>query len=193
MAGVLLVYGGGSGEFWVNYPLLAWAELIVGGILFGRILLNNEQKTYRWGAWFGLCSLAGFGLLRGLNSFGTIRPLGIDSWTGFFSVVKYPPSIAFVLLTMGVNLLLLWGFSLVRPKELKGMNPLVVFGRTPLFSYVAHIGVYFILGRLLVPQGTSLGIMFLFWLAGLVILYFLARWYCGFKSRQPSRSWVRLI
>lgn len=193
LAGVLLVYGGGTGEFWVNYPLLAWAELIVAGILFGRILLINKHKTYRWGAWFGLCSLAGFVILRGLNGFGTIRPLGIDSWTGFLSVVKYPPSIAFVLLTMGVNLLLLGGFSLIRPNEMKEMNPLLVFGRTPLFSYVVHIGIYLILGRLLVPQGTSLGIMVLFWLGGLVILYFLARWYGGFKSRQPSRSWVRLI
>jgi uncharacterized membrane protein len=193
LAGVLLVYGGGSGEFWVNYPLLAWVELIVGGILFGRILLKNEQKAYRWGAWVGLFSLAGFGLLRRLNGFGTIRPLGIDSWTGFLSVVKYPPSIAFVLLTMGVNLLLLWGFSLIRPQALKGINPLIVFGRTPLFSYVVHIVVYLVLGRLLVPRGTSLGIMYLFWLGGLVILYFLARWYAGFKSHQSARSWVRLF
>jgi len=193
LAGVLLVYGGGGGEFWVNYPLLAWAELIVGGMLFGKLLLIDEQKAYRWGAGFGLFSLAGFGLLRGLNGFGTIRSLGIDSWMDFFSVVKYPPSIAFVLLTMGVNLLLLGGFSLLRPKELRGMNPLVVFGRTPLFSYLVHIGIYLLLGRLLVPQGTSLGIMVLFWLAGLVFLYFPARWYAEFKSSQPDHSWVRLI
>ena len=193
LAGVLLVYGGGGENFWVNYPLLAWVELIVCGIIFGQILLKDEKNAYRWAGLIGLALLVSFVPLRSINAFGTIRPLATDTWMGFLSVVKYPPSLAFVLLTMGINLILLWIFSRVGSEEGSGRNPLLVFGRVPLFSYVVHIGIYLILGRLFVPQGTSLGIMYLFWLGGLGILYLTAYWYAGFKSHQPPRSWVRYL
>ena len=193
LAGVLLIYGGGSENFWVNYPLLAWVELIVCGMLFGRILLNDEEKAYRWTGRVGIICLGGFGLLRGLNGFGTIRPLANDTWMGILSVVKYPPSLAFVLLTMGINLLMLWFFYRLWKNGISHWNPLVVFGRAPLFSYVVHILIYLLMGRLLVPQGTSLGIMYIFWLGGLALIYLPARWYGIFKAAQPSRSFVRLF
>ena len=191
LAGVLLVYGGGSENFWVNYPLLAWVELIICGMFFGRILLKDEKNAYRWAGMIGLALLVVYIPLRSINAFGTIRPLATDTWMGFLSVVKYPPSLAFVLLSMGINLILLWIFSRVEPEEGSGRNPLMVFGCVPLFSYVVHILIYLILGRLFVPQGTSLGIMYLFWFGGLGILYLPANWYAVFKSRQSSRSWVR--
>jgi uncharacterized membrane protein len=190
LAGVLLVYGGGSENFWINYPLLAWVELIVLGILFGQVMLKDEKQGFRWGAWFGLICLGGFVLLRTLNGFGTIRPLEVDSWTGFLSVVKYPPSLVFVLLTMGINLLLVWAFSHLWKRGIPKWDPLLVFGRAPLFSYVGHIGIYIILGRVFVPQGTTLGVMYLVWLGGLIILYLPAYWYGAYKSLQPPRSWV---
>ncbi len=193
LAGVLLIYGGGEGEFWVNYPLLAWVELIVFGMLFGRLLLGDKKKAYRVGAWVGLGCLLGFAGLRYLNGFGTIRPLAQGNWMGFFSVVKYPPSMAFTLLTIGINLILLWIISRIRSGGVLGWNPLLVFGRTALFSYLAHIVIYLTLGRLFVPDGASLGIMYLFWLGGLGILYFPAKWYEKFKSGKPARSWVRLF
>ena len=193
LAGVLLVYGGGSENFWVNYPLLAWAEIVVWGILFGRILLKEKEKAYRLGSWAAMICLVGFVLLRSMNGFGTIRPLENDTWMGFLSVVKYPPSLAFVLLTMGINLFALWFFSRLWKSGTSNWNPLVVFGRAPLFSYVVHIVIYLLVGRLLVPQGTSLGIMYIFWLGGLVIMYLPARWYGIFKAAQPSRSFVRLF
>jgi len=193
LAGVLLVYGGGGEDFWVNYPLLAWAELIVCGMIFGRILLKDRSKAYRWAGGSSLLLLVGFTIIRTLNSFGTIRPLPVDSWMDFLSVVKYPPSLAFVCLTMGINLFLLWVFSRGECEQLSERHPLLVFGRTPLFSYVVHIMIYLILGRLLAPEGTSLGVMYLFWLGGLAILYLPANWYGVFKSRQPPRAWVRYL
>jgi len=47
------------------------------------------------------------------------------------------------------------------------------------------------MGRLLTPDGSSLGLMIVLWAAGLGILYLPARWYGLYKSRQPDRSWVR--
>jgi uncharacterized membrane protein len=193
LGGVLLIYGGGGENFWVNYPLLAWVELVICGLLFGRILLMDEVKIYRRGAWVGLVCLVGFVLLRYWNGFGAIRPLASDNWMGFLSVVKYPPSLVFVFLTMGINLLLLWFISLIHYGESSRWNPFLVFGRAPLFSYVVHIVVYLILGRLFFPEGTSLRIMYLIWLGGLVVMYFPAYWYGIFKSNQPSRSLLRFL
>jgi uncharacterized membrane protein len=193
LPGTLLVYGGGSGEYWTNYPLVAWLEVAVFGLLFGKWLQRDERKTYRAGFWLGLVFMAGFGLVRIVGGFGNIRPLQVNSWTSFLEVVKYPPSMAFVLLTIGVNLMLLAGFSLVKKTPFHSWNPLFVFGRVPLFTYLAHIAVYFWMGRLLRPEGSSLGVMYVLWLAGLALLYFPARWYGRYKRRAGDHSWVRFF
>lgn len=193
LPGVLLIYGGGWGNFWVNYPLLAWLEVTVFGLYFGKLIEKGENKTFRGAGTLGILFLVGFAIIRVLNGFGNIRPLPLDSWMGLLSVVKYPPSMAFVLLTLGCNLILLWAFSHLRQGRLGKMNPLLVFGRTALFSYVSHIVIYIILGRILTPSGTSLGVMYLLWLVGLGILYPLAYWYSQFKSRQGPRSWVHFL
>jgi uncharacterized membrane protein len=191
LAGTLLVYSGGKGEFWTNYPLLAWVELVVLGLLFGKWIQVNAKKAYQKGVWLGLVFLMGFVLLRLSNGFGNIRPLPIDNWMEFLNLVKYPPSMTFVLLTMGVNLILIGVFSRIKKPALGDWNPMLVFGRVPLFSYLTHLGVYLLMGRLLTPKGSSLWVMIILWFVGLAILYFPARWYGLYKSRQPARSWVR--
>lgn len=193
LAGTLLVYSGGKGEFWTNYPLLAWIEVIVFGMLFGKWLLSDAKKAYQKGAWLGLIFLAGFVLLRLSNGFGNIRPLALGDWMDFLTIVKYPPSMAFTLLTTGVNLIMLWIFSWIERPVLAEWSPLLVFGRVPLFFYLAHIGMYALMGRLLTPGGSSLEIMITLWIVGLGMLYFPARWYGRFKARQTARSWVRYL
>ena len=191
LAGTLLIYSGGRGVYWTNYPLLAWVELIILGLLFGKWIQKDARRAYQKGAWLGLVFLVGFVLLRISNGFGNIRSIPVRNWMDFLSLVKYPPSMTFVLITTGINLILLWVFSRFRRPVFGEWNPLLIFGRVPLFFYLAHIGVYFLMGRTLTPNGSSLGVMILLWLVGLGILYFPARWYSQYKARQPARSWVR--
>ncbi len=191
LAGTLLIFSGGRGKYWTNYPLLAWVELIILGLLFGKWIQNDVSRAYRKGAWLGVTFLVGFVLLRFLNGFGNIRSMPIGNWMDFLSLVKYPPSMTFVLITTGINLILLWVFSRFRRPVFGEWNPLLNFGRVPLFFYLAHIGVYFLMGRMLAPNGSSLGIMIVLWLVGLAILYFPASWYGQFKARQPTWSWVK--
>jgi len=191
LVGTLLVYSGGTGEFWTNYPLLAWVELLVLGMLFGKWVQIDVKKAYQKGAWLGVIFLVIFVMVRLNNGFGNIRPLPVDNWMGFLSLVKYPPSMTFVLLTIGVNLILLWGFSWIKKPVIGDWNPVLVFGRVPLFFYISHIGLYFLMGRQLTSGGSSLAVMLALWFAGLIVLYFPARWYGLYKSRQPAKSWVR--
>lgn len=191
LPGVFLVYGGGSENFWVNYPLLAWVEVILFGMAYGSWLDQDREKTYQSSFLVGGLFLAGFLILRVLNGFGNIRPYQPGEWREFFSLVKYPPSMSFILLAMGVNLILLGISSIIRSAWHKSWNPLLVFGRVPLFAYLGHIVIYLLIGKFITPSGSSLGVMYLFWLIGLAGLYPLARWYWQYKNSRSENSWVR--
>lgn len=198
-----LLYSGGDGELWSTFTVLPWLELVVFGMLFGRWLLADEGKAYQRGLWIGMGLLALFVLLRVADGFGNIRPREGDTWIDFLNVVKYPPSLTFTFLTMGANLIALWGFAkagapgpvLSRPVQdgataLQTVTkPLVAFGRAPLFFYVLHLILYMLMGRYFEPFGASLPSMYLYWLAGLAILYLPARWYGRLKqSKSPLRG-----
>jgi CubicO group peptidase (beta-lactamase class C family)/uncharacterized membrane protein len=185
--------GGNFPAVWVNYPILAWLELAVFGLAFGQWLAQDREKTFRLAVMMGLVSLAAFIVLRGLDGFGNLRPISDDGWMNFLNPVKYPPSITFTLLTIGVNLLLLRLFAWIEEWRASLLQPLVVFGSTPLFFYILHLFLYAIIGRILTPQGVSIALMLPFWILGLLALYPLCKWYAGIKVKQPDQSVLRFI
>jgi uncharacterized membrane protein len=186
---LVLLYSGGDGEFWSTFTMLPWLELVAFGMLFGRWLLADENNAYQNGFWIGIVLLVLFVILRSADGFGNIRPREGNSWIDFLNVVKYPPSLTFTFLTMGVNLLVLWGFSKAGQGFQTASRPLVAFGSAPLFVYVLHLYLYMLMGRNFEPSGTSLPAMYLYWLAGLAILYLPALWYGRFKqSQNPLRG-----
>ena len=209
---LILLYSGGDGAFWSNYPVLPWLELAVFGMLFGRWLLADEKQAYQKGLWIGLVLLVLFVIVRYGNGFGNIHPRAGNTWIDFLNVVKYPPSLVYTFLTMGVNLIALWGFSKAGPSTparsalpaglpvpaslvqagqgfQMASKPLVAFGSAPLFAYVLHLALYMLMGRIFTPRGSSIPVMLPYWLAGLVLLYPLAQWYGRFKhSENPLRG-----
>jgi hypothetical protein len=108
-----------------------------------------------------------------------------NTWIDFLNLVKYPPSITFTLLTMGLNLVLLGLFSRANEKVQTFFFPLVVYGRAPLFFYVIHLFLYAGLGLWLAPGGTSLLAMYPYWLLGLLLL-FPACFFYGRLKLRPS-------
>jgi hypothetical protein len=99
----------------------------------------------------------------------------------------------FTLLTMTINLSLLWLFHKTVARIPQIFSPLVIFGQAPLFFYISHLFLYGLLGLLLVPEGSSIPLMYVVWLVGLLILYPLCAWYGRFKASQPVGSIVRLF
>jgi hypothetical protein len=134
-----------------------------------------------------------FLLVRIPDGFGNIRPRAGDTWIDILNMVKYPPSLAFLLATMGVNLLLLGLFARVRDEQQRYLQPLLVYGQVPLFFYLAHLFLYEALGNLLTSEGTSLPAMYLYWLLGLLILYPLCLAYGRLKRRQAPNALLRLL
>jgi hypothetical protein len=108
-------------------------------------------------------------------------------------VVKYPPSIVFIALTLGVDLLLLALLARAGDSLARWGQPLPALGRSPLFFYVAHLYLYGLMGLALGPRGTSIPRMYLFWLLGLAILLPLCWLYGRFKQRRAPESLWRLF
>jgi uncharacterized membrane protein len=162
---------------------------VVLGILFGRWLLKDQQQAYS-AAWkIGLGFLSAFLVIRYLDGFGNILPRMGNTWIDFLNLVKYPPSITFTLLTMGLNLILLGLFAMTSEKVQTFFYPLVVYGRAPLFFYVVHLFLYAGLGLWLTPGGTSLVAMYPYWLLGLLILFPVCLFY-GWLRQRPTANRV---
>jgi uncharacterized membrane protein len=189
----ILIYPGGNGSLWSNYPLLPWLELVVFGILFGRWLIRDQQQAYRGAMIIGLVFLSGFLVIRYLDGFGNILPRMGDTWINFLNVIKYPPSMAFTLLTMGLNLVLLGLFARANTRIQTFFYPLVVYGQVPLFFYVVHLILYAGLGLWLAPEGTSITRMYPIWLLGLLVLLPVCLFYGKFKHRKLANKVLRYL
>jgi uncharacterized membrane protein len=191
----LVLTPGGIPEIalWTNYPILPWLELVTFGILFGNWLVADERQTLERAWIIGAIFLIAFVAIRYLDGFGNIRPRMGDSWIDFLSVVKYPPSMAFTLMTMGINLILLSAFARIAGQAQSFIRLLAVFGRSPLLFYIIHLFLYAALGYLFTPHGTSIPAMYPYWLLGLAILFPLCWWYGRFKLRQPANSLWRFL
>ena len=178
---------------WSNYPILPWLELVTFGMAFGHWVASDSKQAFRRALQLGGIFLAAFVVIRFLDGFGNIRPRAGNTWIDFLNVVKYPPSMTFTLLTMGINLAVLWLFARAHDVWQQFLRPLAVFGQAPLFFYVLHLFLYAGLGYLLTPNGTSVPVMYPYWLLGLLILFPVTLWYDLFKRRQPANSILRFF
>lgn len=189
----LLIYSGGDGKLWVNYPIFAWLELVTLGMVFGHWLGKDPKAAFRGALFIGLFFLGAFLVLRYLDGFGNLRPRMGTGWIDYLNSVKYPPSITFNLFAMGVNLILLWLFARILEKVRIIPQLLSVYGRAPFFFYVLHLFFYLSLGLWLTPEGTSIAAMYPYWIFGLLMLFPLTLWFGAFKRRQPVNSPLRFL
>jgi len=188
----LLLVPGHTNVLLVMYPLIPWFAVTALGVVFGRAVRQYPEPALRAAPWIGLALLVTALGLRALSGFGSIILPRDDSWIEFLNFVKYPPALVFSLFTLGVNLMILgalasWG------RFAAALSPLAVFGRTPLFFYLAHLYFYAALGALFFRHPVELPWMMAVWLAGLVPLWHLCRRYRAFKESRPAGSFWRFL
>jgi uncharacterized membrane protein len=192
--------------FGTQYPLIPWIGVMAAGYGFGPVLLCEPASRQRWlvGLGTGLC--VAFVAVRALNVYGDP-----DLWSpqqdatftvlSFLNCHKYPPSLCYLLMTLGPALLLLAFFEWAPHGP---GRPLLIFGRVPMFFYLIHIplihglmaaAAYATYGRpvlpalfegKLSPDGYLPGV-YCIWLGILLLLYFPCRWFAGVKARR--RDW----
>lgn len=187
----MLLIPGHTGPWIVFYPTIPWMGMTGLGVVLGRLLIGRRVAVSRglWATGFALLGLfLGIRLFAGTGGY----PGASDGWIAFFSLIKYPPEMAFLVLTTGINLLLLRAWMLLESGRFLRTGPITVFGQSPLFFYIAHLYLYALMGWAF-PQGMRLAHMMPFWLAGLVILYPLCVAYGRFKRSRPIDSLWRLF
>ncbi|SEP51343.1 hypothetical protein SAMN04487843_1506 [Methylobacterium sp. ap11] len=119
----------------------------------------------------------------------------------FFALTKYPPSLLFLLLTLGIGALLL--AALERKRAVPVVAALAVFGGAPLFFYLLHLtvlrllyhGAFAIWGA---TQGATFGVAnygwVLVWYAGLIApLYLPTAWFARFKASRRDIAWLKYL
>jgi uncharacterized membrane protein len=187
----------------VGYPLLPWAAMMMLGWSFGRYVLSRPDRSgTHWSPASlllvcGGVALAVFALLRGMNAYGNMRLLRLDnSWIQWLHVSKYPPSLTFATLELGLMALILsalFRWQHVLSSETRNRNPVLVFGQTAFFFYIVHILVLEVAARALgMHHKHGLFASSLATILVLAILYPLCLWYRQYKTAH-SGTWVRFI
>jgi uncharacterized membrane protein len=187
-----LIFIPGQTDIWqVHYSIFPWFGITGLGIIFARLLIKRESQVYRFMPFTGISLLLGFIAIRMLKGFGnySLFDTGLIS---FLNVTKYPASLSFITLTLGINLLLLYLLFKGEKHLVFIGRPMLNFGRVALFFYIAHLYLYSIIG-LAFPKGTTYLRMYLVWFTGLLILLPLCNMYRKFKTRTPLESIWRLF
>jgi uncharacterized membrane protein len=206
-----VVFHRGHSVVLVAYVLVPWVGVTALGYVLGTIYLWSGAARRRLLAWLGTGLIAGFVLLRFVNLYGDPFPWSQQQtplWTllSFLNTNKYPPSLLFLLMTLGPTVLLLRAFDGGVPSL---MRPVLTIGKVPLFFYVLHFYLIHLLavgaswaryGRVRemfespdlahfpfsAPPGWDLGlpVVYAVWVVVLVTLYPLCRWYAGLRQRR---------
>ena len=199
------------------YTLVPWLGIMLVGFGAGPLFMMAPIARRELFLKIGGAALIFFGLLRFSNFYGDPAPWAVQKNAGytvlsFVNVTKYPPSLLFCCLTLGILFLLL-SFA----EELKGtlVKIITVYGRVPLFYYILHwyllhfimLAVVFLqgyhwadlqfgtfqFGRPQATSGLGLGAIYLVWLSVVVILYPLCNWYQRYKAKHPEKQWLRYL
>jgi uncharacterized membrane protein len=127
----------------VAYPLVPWIGVMAAGYCFGRVYSLESVPRRRLLRRLGLTLIAAFLVIRGLNVYGDPRPWSLQGQPvftvlSFLNTTKYPASLSYLLMTLGPAMLFLAWADRLRVSE---RNPLLVFGRVPLFYFIVHIPI----------------------------------------------------
>jgi uncharacterized membrane protein len=210
-----------------GYALIPWLGVMMAGYCFGRLYRDRDatrlghegplvpaEKRQAVLLGLGLALTALFVTIRFVNGYGDPAPWSVQTRAGmtplsFLATTKYPPSLDYVLMTLGPSIFLL---GLLDRVTVRPWHPLLVFGSVPFFYYLCHLfllhGVAVVLAWFryhrvaflfqLMPSfnpaatgvppeyGYSLGMTYVIWACIVAALYPLCLWYSKLKARHKS-------
>lgn len=206
-------------SFRVGYPIIPWVAVMSLGYYFGSFYDNtfDPLKRLRLFNIIGIIAIVAFVAIRSINIYGNLT-----QWKeydnlkqtvfSFFNLSKYPPSLDFLLVTLGGAFLFL-----ANTEKLKGkiVNFLCVFGRVPFFFYIIHIYLIHFLAMLtaeitgfgwqsmilhslpwairvdeLKGFGFNLAIVYMIWIFVIAMLYPLCKKFDAYKQNNKDKWWL---
>jgi uncharacterized membrane protein len=204
--------------FGTGYCLVPWMGVMAAGYGFGRLFQLDRPARRRRFIQIGVVMTLAFITLRAANVYGDPRPWTEQAsrlWTfmSFLNCTKYPPSLLYLLMTLGPAILALAVFD--RPLG-RLERPVVTFGRVPLFFYLLHIPLIHGAAALCdyvrygwsplaaggpwevrpenVPEsyGVSLPVVYAIWVGVVLVLYPACRWFANVKRRRRD-AWLSYL
>ena len=203
----------------VGYPLIPWIGVTAIGYSLGQVYAWSSERRGSFLLRTGLGATAGFVILRSLNTYGdpvrwTTQKSAAFTVLSFLNTNKYPPSLSFLLMTLGPVLVFLWALDRRTPDALR---PALILGRVPMFYYLLHMPVIHLLAvavcyaryshvhwmfesptisqfPITAPPGWgfSLPVIYLIWASVVGALYPLCRWFAGLKRRRGD-AWLSYL
>jgi uncharacterized membrane protein len=201
------------------YPLVPWIGVTAVGFGLGRAYGGDAERRRALLLGLGLALTTAFLVIRGLNGYGDPAPWShqrtmLFTVLSFLNTTKYPPSLSFLLMTLGPAMVFLWSVDRATPRALRTA---LEIGRVPLFYYLLH----FLLIHLLAVAtcyvrygsvhwmfespdlahypftpppgwGYSLPTVYLAWALVVVVMYPLCRWFAAFKQRRGD-AWLSYL
>jgi uncharacterized membrane protein len=207
----------GFTTIFVAYPLIPWIFVMPLGYHFGLLYQQDFKQEVRikWLRYIGFTAILLFIVIRYFNVYGDP-----NMWEqqksfaftvlSFINFAKYPPSLLYLLVTLGPTILLL---SFVENWKGKLYNAVVTIGRVPMFFYIVHIYVIHLLALVAVTlselspklmiidvfvtrtpglkgYGFSLWVVYVVWFLLLLGLYPISKWYWHYKSNNRDKWWL---
>lgn len=210
----------GQYSFHFRYPVLPWIGVMASGYCMGMLYSPHyDAATRRKILWsLGIGAIVLFIILRSGNFYGdaaywSTQKNFLFSVLSFLNVTKYPPSLLYLLITLGPALI----FLAVSEKPLSTQGQRVsIFGRVPMFYYLAHIlliKILAIVAALLMgyPEmivlsssvnatlalkgyGFNLAIVYEVWICLVLLLYPVCKWFDQYKrTYQPKQPWLSYL
>lgn len=127
----------------VAYPLIPWVAVMAAGYCLGPVLLWDPARRQQFLLKLGVGLSVAFLLLRAFDGYGDPAPWSFQrsslfTTLSFLNCTKYPPSLGFLLMTLGPTLA---AMAWLERAHLAPANPVIVFGRVPFFYFVLHLAV----------------------------------------------------
>ncbi|GIU52573.1 DUF1624 domain-containing protein [Shewanella sp. KT0246] len=189
-----------------SYPVLPWIGVILLGYVMAPIYSASfdDAKRHKILIGLGLGCFAIFAILRGFNIYGETLDWQqgeslLMTLKSVFNVTKYPPSLAFLLVTIGGTLLCLRALEKVDPKYGKILS---TFGSAPMFFYIVHLYLLLFMYQFAINvigpnYGDLYGFTHIGWVWTVtvilaVLLYFPTKWFSQYKH-QSKQAWIKYL
>lgn len=200
----------------LGYPPVPWLGIMLVGFAAGRFFELTQQKQRSLFYKIGLSAIGLFVLLRFINVYGDSVPWSYQkssffTFLSFINVTKYPPSLHFCLLFLGMLFLILAAMQGIKNKFTEYV---CVYGKVPLFYFLVHWYIIhplvfvmifwqgfkwgdmefgFNFGRPKSGSGVELWAIYLIWMAIVLAMYPLCKWYGRYKEDHKEKKWLRYI
>lgn len=211
---------GNGNKFYIDYPVIPWIAVMSLGYCFGKLYEPDIDPARRRKIlnWLGLFSILTFVIVRGINRYGDLvqwkeYDTFIQTGMSILAANKYPPSLCYLLMTLGPAFLFL-----ANSESWKGriVNFFSVFGRVPFFYYILHLylihAIAVITGLLtgygwkllvltdwviMIPElkgyGVNLWVVYLLWIMVIALLYPLCKKFDRYKLNHKEKWWLSYL